>query len=888
MKLGKDLPKSPYDILDPAVRLFSADDGQGNMASLLPPLVVKLRQKVKEFRDSNYQKASKTSRALLCWWFQNHNSSPEGANNTNFQYYFAQREAMETIIYLYDVVKARSKYHLSKLAATGNEDWLRFVIKMATGSGKTKVMSLVLAWSFFHKLYEEGSLLARNFLMIAPNIIVLDRLYNDFQGLNIFSKDPVLPDNGFEGHNWRDDFQLTLHKQDEIRVIRPTGNIFLTNIHRVYTGESKPASPQDKNTMEYFLGKKPVGKTTDSKVDLGVIVRAVSELMILNDEAHHIHDEKLAWFQSIQDIHNHLVQKGKTLSLQIDVTATPRHNNGAIFVQTISDYPLVEAIKQNVVKHPVIPDSASLSKLKEKQSTSFTQRYADYINLGVIEWRKTYQEYLKLGKKTILFVMTTDTRQCDEVAEYLPKICAELKDAVLVIHTNNNGDISEAATGKKQAELDKLRKLAATIDNYDNPYKAVVSVMMLKEGWDVRNVTTIVGLRPYSAKSNILPEQTLGRGLRRICADKIIEKVSVIGTQAFMEFIKTINNEGVVLGRQAMGDTTPPTAPLVVEVDTKNSSKDLAKLDIEIPVLSPRYQREYKNLTKLELTEFNYKKIKYQKFNKEQQTNIVFNTIPDNKYDHSTRLDGVRGDDYRLVIGFFANYIMRDLGLIGGYDILYGKLKEFILDHLFTDKIKLDDPNTIRNLSEIEATNSIIETFKIAINKLTVQYTGSTKIISSIKLSEVGPFALKHQNFIVPKKSVFNLICGDSHFELDFAKFLERCEDVLSYAKNYLQVHFKLDYVSKDGNLANYYPDFIVRQPGNKVTIVETKGLEDLDVPSKMRRLQQWCKDVNNASNGVFYDFVFVDDKGFREYNPQSFRELLAIFTKYKNTDNMS
>ncbi len=114
------------------------------------------------------------------------------------------------------------------------EDWRRFVVKMATGSGKTKVMSLVLAWCYYHKMYEPNSDLARNFLMIAPNIIVLDRLRADFDSLRIFYGDPVLPDNGFEGRNWRDDFQLKIHIQDQVNVTQPVGNIFLTNIHRVY------------------------------------------------------------------------------------------------------------------------------------------------------------------------------------------------------------------------------------------------------------------------------------------------------------------------------------------------------------------------------------------------------------------------------------------------------------------------------------------------------------------------------------------------------------------------------------------------------------------------------------------------------------------------------
>jgi type III restriction enzyme len=96
-------------------------------------------------------------------------------------------------------------------------------------------------------------------------------------------KDPVIPGNGFDGRNWRDDFQLTVHRQDEVNVTRRTGNIFLTNIHRVYAGDDIPPSPDDENTMEYFLGKRPTGATTDSKVDLGMIVRDIDELMVLND-----------------------------------------------------------------------------------------------------------------------------------------------------------------------------------------------------------------------------------------------------------------------------------------------------------------------------------------------------------------------------------------------------------------------------------------------------------------------------------------------------------------------------------------------------------------------------------------------------------------------------
>lgn len=824
------------------------------------------------------------------YWFNTPHLLPKLDGTTaEFQYYFAQREALETIIYLYDVVRVKDKYDLMRFDSSGvvstgmfDESWRRFVIKMATGSGKTKVMSLVLAWSFYHKLYEPDSELARNFLVIAPNIIVLDRIYKDFQGLRIFFTDPVIPDNGVDGRNWRDDFQLTLHVQDEVRITRPTGNIFLTNIHRVYAGDDIPPSPDDDDTMDYFLGKRPTGATTDSKVDLGIIVRDIDELMILNDEAHHIHDSKLAWFKSIEDIHNRLKQKGAFLSMQVDVTATPKHNNGAIFVQTVADYPLVEAISQNVVKHPVLPDAASRAKLQERQSAKYTEKYNDYIHLGVIEWRKAYAEHEKMDKKAILFVMTDDTKNCDDVAEYLEGNYPDLKGAVLVIHTKNNGEISEAQSGKAKEELELLRKQANEIDGLDSPYKAIISVLVLKEGWDVRNVTTIVGLRAYTSKSNILPEQTLGRGLRKMYPGEVEEYVSVVGTEAFMTFVESIQAEGVVLERKPMGEGSKPNTPIVVEVDQENEKKDLDALDIEIPVLSPRIYREYKNMADLNVSNLGHQKAAYLNFSETQQREIVFKDITTGEITHTTILDTAGIADYRSVIGYFAQTIMKDLRLVSGYDVLYGKVKTFVQDELFIHPVELENPNTLRNLSELAATKTLIETFKKAINALTIQEKGDAEIRDYIKLRETRPFMAKEQSYIVPQKSVFNRIIGDFNLELLFAAFLEECPDVVSYAKNFLAVHFKLDYVNADGNISNYYPDFFVKTSNKEIFIVETKGQEDLDVPLKMARLRQWCVDVNQAQSDTVYDFVFVDEGSFNRYKPKSFQSLVDGFREYK------
>lgn len=893
MALHPSFPESPHAILDPAVRWFPADEAlrENSMDKLIPPLVSELRKKVKEWRDSGYKGATDTSRDLLNWWFNNPHLLPKADGTmAEFQYFFAQREAVETIIFLYDVAGVQDKYDLmrfdsSSLVTTGmfDETWRRFVVKMATGSGKTKVLSLILAWSFFHKLYEPESGLSRNFLIITPNIIVLDRIRKDFEGLKIFFDDPVLPDDGVGGRSWHDDFQqISLHVQDDVRIIRPIGNIFLTNIHRVYAGDDTPASPDDDNTMDYFLGKRPSGATTDSKVDLSMIVRDIDELMILNDEAHHIHDPRLAWFKSIDDINNRLKLKDSALSLQIDTTATPKHRNGAIFVQTVADYPLVEAISQNVVKHPVLPDAPSRAKLVERQSAKFTERYADYLHLGVIEWRKAYEEHQKADKKAILFVMTDDTRNCDDVARYLEDSYQDLKDAVLVIHTKNNGEISESKSGKAKEELDKLRQQANDIDGWDSPYKAIVSVMMLTEGWDVRNVTTIVGLRAYSAKSNILPEQTLGRGLRKMYPGGLEEYVSVIGTNAFMDFVESIQAEGVVLEKKPMGEGTGPKAPLVVEVDEENANKDIEALDIEIPVLTPRIYREYKNLADLDVTALGNAKVPYQSFTEDQQREIIFKDLTTGKVTHTTILDTAEVADYRSVIGYFAQTIMRELRLVSGYDVLYGKVKAFVRDELFDQPVDLESPNTLRNLSELVATKTVIESFKKAINALTIRDRGDAEIRDTIKLRQTRPFVVKDQDYLIPKKSPFNRIVGDSPFELQFAAFLEKCDDVISHAKIYLAVGYKLDYVNAEGDISTYYPDFLVKVSDREKFVVETKGQEDLDVPLKMQRLKQWCEDINRAQREKKYDFVYVDQESFDKYKPTSFRQLVEAFKEYK------
>ena len=883
MGLDKNFPRHPHAIISPDVRWYPGSDaiGEKGREKLLPPLVNKIRKEVYDWREAGYPNISEVSQSLLTYWFKT--DHPNG-----FQYYFAQRESVESIIYLYEHENIRNPSELLKYDSSGvlvdsmfEETWLRLVVKQATGTGKTKVLSLLMAWCYFHKEFNEDSELSQNFLLLAPNTIVLDRLRDDIEGLSVFNNDPVLPPNGYSGRSWN--FYPKVHIQDNIGSLSKSGNIFLTNIQRFVTRAEKV---DENSSMDYFLGDKPVTKTTDNKILVRDIVNNIDDIIVFNDEAHHIHDKKLAWFKTIETINNNLVQKGKKLPLQLDVTATPKDQKGNIFPHTISDYPLVEAIAQEVVKTPILPDEASRGKLDENTSAKFSERWRDYIDLGVTVWEQDYETHKKLGKKALLFVMVDDTKNCDDVKDYLEGNYPLLKGGTFVIHTNKEGRIDEGASAKSQKELLELRELANQVDSDDNNIKAVVSVLMLKEGWDVKNVTTVVGLRPFVAASNILPEQALGRGLRRMYfGEDQTEELNVVGTPAFMEFVESIKSEGVILEKRSMGKGSDPSGPTIIEIDKEK----VDELDIEIPVLSPSIIRDYKNLEELDIQEFEFTHVELKEFTPEEQKNILLRDILDDEVRREVKIDSLHVNA-TSIITFFTKSIMTELRLYGGQDILYGKLKQFLKDKLFGQTVDLEDLNVARNLSETNVRHVIKETFKKYINALTVVDTGTTEVQNYIKVSNQKTFSIPRQKEFLPaKKSIFNKIVGDSHFELRFAGFLDAAIDVNRFIKNYIQLGFKMEYVNHDGGISYYYPDFVLKLENGEWFVVETKGAENIDDPRKIERLKNWCEDATR-STGKIYRHLYVrqEDWDSLGLTPNSFAEIVTVFKDFEEKTKKS
>jgi len=322
---------------------------------------------------------------------------------------------------------------------------------------------------------------------------------------------------------------------------------------------------------------------------------------------------------------------------------------------------------------------------------------------------------------------------------------------------------------------------------------------------------------------------------------------------------------------------------LIIEPDKENKKKDIEKLDIELPILTPRIYKEYKKLELIDIYSLKNNRVRIKQYNKEQLHEIIFTDL-DGVFSHKIDFKGAE-IDYRNVVAFFTNSILKESRLFSGFEVLYPKVRDFIKYRLFEKEVELEDKNILRNLSDASPKRIIFETFRDAISKLTVSDAGSAEIKRFIKLREVKPSVFRYQTHFYPNKSVFNIMVGDSDFEVGFAHFLDTCEDIISFAKNIQSTYFKIEYQAEDGNIKNYYPDFIVKKDIKTIYIIETKGREDLDDIRKINRLKLWCNDVNDSKKEkVKYIPLYIKEEKWNKYkkNLTRFQDIIGISENLK------
>ncbi|MDE3095615.1 MAG: DEAD/DEAH box helicase family protein [Chloroflexota bacterium] len=821
-----------------------------------------IREAVAQWRKS-YRGVSPTTELLLNYWFK----TDHRPNGQRFEYHHSQRTAIETLIYLYEVAKVRRHKDLITAFAPGlpdlhllqYDDLARYCVKMATGSGKTKVMALAIAWQYLNAVAEGNSEFAKTFLVLAPNVIVLERLALDFRDGKTFRFDPIVPP------ELKIYWDLDSYVRGDVERARSEGALYLTNIQQLYARPSEEEA-EEPEEMTGVLGSPPPSEEERDGFAERILARR-EPLVVLNDEAHHTHDEGSEWNEVIRSF-------AKTTPplmplAQLDFSATPRYSKGALFSWTVVDYPLKAAIIDGVVKRPLKGVAAGI---REQPSDTASVKYRAYLTAGVMRWREYREQLKKLGKKPVLFVMLTSTREADEVGEYLRVTYPEefAAERLLVIHTDRSGDISKSM-------VEDARRVAREVDRPDSPVNAIVSVLMLREGWDVQNVTVVVGLRPYNAKANILPEQTIGRGLRRMFRDIAVdytERVDIIGNRGFLSFVDQLEKEeDYALETFELGKDK-------LEIVTIAPDPDKLEMDISVPVLSPILQRKKtlaEEIAALDVRRFPGVPVlpvragddAAQRFTYEGRDIVTLEKLIEREYTIP------EPQTAQEVISYYAKRIASDVKLPAQFAALVPKIREFLQEVAFGKKVDIETPEMVRAIATNVAQYVTVTSFGKALRGRLIEELAPALVQAGRLLSETPPFPFARDTFAA-SKTVFNLVAVENKFETRFAHFLEDADDVARFAKLPGRFAFTIDYVDAQGNLRYYEPDFIAVLGDGTHCLAETKGREDPDVKFKDRAAVIWCENATMLT-GTSWRYLKVPQKEFEKLEPSDFADLSAL-----------
>jgi type III restriction enzyme len=843
-------------------------------------LVNPLREAVKEWRDLGYPGASETTQQLLGHWFERpHRMQDAAGAEIDFRYYFCQREAIETFIYLIEVRQIRTQSGIiaefggptGELEASGinpeDELWARYAFKLATGVGKTKCMSLAIVWSYFHSL-REGSDMPRHFVVVAPNLTVFERLKEDFRpeggGPDIFAKDPLIPS------EWKGDWNFSVVLQDEASGTSTGGVLYLSNIHRLF--EPREGRGRDSEMYPWIGPTVSKSKAHDTGDELRERITAHKRVMVLNDEAHHVWDPGSAWNQAIRSLHDTLKKRGGDgIVAQLDFSATPKNDKGIIFPHVVCDTPLGEAVDAGIVKTPVIGRSRQII---EQPHDDAAYRFEAHLRLGYERWRRSLEEWGKSGKKPLLFVMCENTDAADQITKRLNSdpIFKELNEKTINLHTNLKGRVKrQKIEGKtidvfvedeksiSDDDLKALRRISRDLDRNESHYTCIVSVLMLREGWDVRNVTTIVPLRPLTAQSNILPEQTLGRGLRRMTPPgQANELVTVVEHPSFINlYEQELEQEGLPISIEEV-EKIPATSVTIFPDETK----DFNKLDVELPALTAAHeiQPKLEGLSAEDVRQA-FKPYKPLPLGKTTSSDIEYEgrALITDELVESMKISLPLLQNGLTAISFFTRELETACRVQSAHTILAPLLQTFLGEMLFGEKVSLVDPRLTSRLSDQDVREHIRAVFIPLIRKRTVT-TEKRRSQGGIQcLRNWKPYqATFSESRPVERagKTLFNLVPCNRSLEVATTQFLDKAPDVVALAKNAGPQALRIDYLTADHRLAFYTPDFFARDSDGSYFLIETKGRQDQDVPRKAGAAVEWCKAASKS--GKRWEYVFI------------------------------
>ncbi len=870
---------------------------------------------------------------LLKYWFME-----PYVDERPFNFHEGQRQAILNIIYLHEVLQVQSVIDIyqkvapellpeADLASLSKEkyDLPKYAVKMATGTGKTWVMHALLLWQLLNAHREDapGGRYTRHFLIVAPGLVVYDRLLDAYMGRlrpGTGERDPHTNDfhlnealfippayrdevHGFVQNN-------VVSKEEGIgRKATGDGLIALTNWHLFMAGEDDGEKGSDEARLVRDL--LPIRPGTSGGNALDALDRqylrgneleylaSLPDLLVINDEAHHIHEHKqrgevqeVEWQKGLNYIAS---GKGRRM-FQIDFSATPydtvgtgRRQSKHYFPHIVVDFELETAMRLGLVKTLLLDRRQELTDVELDYRAVRDERgrvvgLSDgqrlMLRAGLTKLRKLEEGFIKLSdsKHPKMLVMCEDTAVTPYVEQFLREE-GLAADEVLRIDSSAKGEL-------KDSEWLRVKERLFNVDAYDKP-KVIVSVLMLREGFDVNNICVIVPLR--SSEASILLEQTVGRGLRLMWREpeyreekeenrrrvlvrrepphSYLDMLSIIEHPKFVEFYDELMNKGMagvdereIGGGDVTGDLIRvglkegyEAYDLFWPVVIRDAEEEITPARIDVEQLAPFTLFPLDTLRSFLATRgevfLSESVITETRFGRYEVRADIFNAASYNEYLQkllhtiTSRMDrvGVRATRELPTLQINQADIIR---LLDGY----------IRTRLFGQPF---DPFSGADWKILLAKNGIvtqhiIQQMSVAIHRMQESVMSSEAVVERRWFSSVPTLRIRESYSMELQKVIYERVGYPSNrggFENAFSEFLDRDGGVERFLKiNESQHPFaSLFYIRQDGLLASYHPDFIVCT-ADHMYIVETKGndkLHDANVRQKQVAATEWCRKIN-------------------------------------------
>jgi type III restriction enzyme len=938
-----------------------------------------------EYQNKTYlDKVSPVTRDLLRFWFED-----IFCENRKINFHSGQKQAILNTIYVHEFLRNSTVFDMyasidqELLAQMDLVDLKKtkyqhpkYAIKMATGTGKTWIIDALLIWQYLNAKHEEvpSGRFSKNFLLVAPGLIIYERLLNAFlgkeneEGRRDFERSDFSQfEDLFIPPSYREEVfgfvQNAVCAKEEIgRKVTGEGIIAVTNWHLlsgVEEEEEITASPLE-NPSKILKDILPITPGTSTGHALDSLdnqyfrgneiefLTKLKDLVVMNDEAHHIHENKT--YGEIQEVEwqkslSYIAKPKNSRFIQIDFSATPYDVTGSgqkrtkhYFPHIVVDFDLRTAIHQGLVKTIALDKRKEIASLPlnfkaerdGREVVGLSDGQKIMLRAGLAKLRKLEEHFVSLTKNKEgvsdkhpkMFVICEDTKVSPKVVEYLIQYEGLSKEDVVQIDSDKKGSIPDD-------EWQEIKQRLFDVDRHASP-KVIVSVLMLREGFDVNNICVVVPLR--SSQAPILLEQSVGRGLRLMWREpeyadlkkenrelllqrkqepkNYMDILSIIEHPAFIEFYDDLIKEAVITEEEpkdrndVLGD--------IINVGLKSNYKDY---DLFFPIILVDKEENLvpAHISIDKMKPFEFYSLEQLKKMVPKGGDIFYSeevTVKTRFGDYEVKPDVFNSKSYNEFLGKIVSSVSSMVVKLG-----VRKQKEFpamqinqveiakAIDGFIRTKLFgvefdpfLDNNWRILLLTQSGIVEHIIKEISRIIYDMQNNIDISEAVVIKKYFSSVPILRMREKYCLDIVKTIYEKQSYPSNkggFEKSFMEYCDTDSTIEAFIKVNENYHLfaKITYVRADGMLASYSPDFVVKT-NDKIFVVETKAQDNLsneNVKLKQLATVDWIGRVNQLKpedrmNAV-WEYVLLGENTFGSLKDKG-ASILEIFEYTKITKN--